>query len=139
MNNAGSACSIGSDSLLRDACWVLSRVASRMQKPFDSRPPCNMTPTRTDTTLRQGRRAFKHISLNNTRPRLHSLDATRTTIGPAPHVNNEQESSNTMFGNHTREQIINWVMSKDAVASCFIKDVLSMSESERGGGTRLPT
>jgi hypothetical protein len=28
-------------------------------------------------------------------------------------------------------------MSKDAVASCFIKDVLSMSESEHAGGTRL--
>jgi len=98
-----------------------------------------MTPTRTDTTLRQGRRAFNHISLTNTRPPLRSLDATRTTVGPAPHVNNEQESSNTMCGNHTREQIINWVMSQDAVASCFIKDVLSMSESERGGGTRLPT
>jgi hypothetical protein len=42
-----------------------------------------------------------------------------------------------MCGEHTREQIINWVMSKDAVASCFIKDVLSMSESGRGGGDAL--
>ena len=42
-----------------------------------------------------------------------------------------------MCGEHTREQLINWVMSKDAIASCFIKDVHSMSESERGGGDAL--
>ena len=99
-----------------------------------------MTPIRTDTTLRQKRRALKHINLNN----LDSPDATRSTFRPGarqtaarPRVNNEQESSNSMSGEYTREQIINWVMSKDAIASCFIKDVLSMSESGRGGGDAL--
>jgi hypothetical protein len=42
-----------------------------------------------------------------------------------------------MCGDHTKEQLTNWVMSKDAVASCFIKDVLSMSESEHAGGDAL--
>jgi hypothetical protein len=41
-------------------------------------------------------------------------------------------------GDHTREQLINWVMSKDGIATCFIKDVLSMSESKHGGGARFP-
>jgi hypothetical protein len=106
--------------------------------------PCIMTPTRTDTTLRQRRRALERISLNNPHSNLHS-DATRSLVGSgacstaAARVSNEQGSSR-MCGDpgHTREQLINWVMSKDAVASCFIKDVLSMSESEHGGGTRLP-
>jgi hypothetical protein len=103
-----------------------------------------MTPTRTDTTLRQRRRALERISLNNPHSNLHS-DATRSLVGSgacstaAARVSNEQGSSR-MCGDpgHTREQLINWVMSKDAVASCFIKDVLSMSESEHGGGTRSP-
>ena len=102
-----------------------------------------MTPTRTDTTLQQKRRALKHIALNESHSHLDSPDATRSTFRPgarqtpAPRVNNEQSSSNSMCGEHTREQLINWVMSKDAIASCFIKDVLSMSESERGGGDAL--
>jgi hypothetical protein len=103
-----------------------------------------MTPIRTDTTLQQRRRAYNRISLNNTPPNVHSFDATRSKAGrgarsttPA-RVNNEQESANNMCGDHTREQLTNWVMSKDAVASCFIKDVLSMSESEHAGGTHSP-
>ncbi|KAI0303920.1 hypothetical protein BC826DRAFT_200777 [Russula brevipes] len=97
-----------------------------------------MTPTRTDTTLRQRRRALERISLNNPHSHLHS-DVTRSLVGSgacstAARVSNEQGSSR-MHENpgHTREQLVNWVMSKDAVASCFIKDVLSMSESEHGG------
>ncbi|KAF8505928.1 hypothetical protein F5888DRAFT_1603980 [Russula emetica] len=38
-----------------------------------------------------------------------------------------------MCRDHNREQLLNWLMSKDAVASCFIKDMLSMSESEHAG------
>ena len=102
-----------------------------------------MTPTRTDTTLQQKRRALKHKIPNNSHSHVNSSDATRSTSQhrtcrtTAPRINNEQESPSNMCGEHTREQLINWVMSKDAVASCFIKDVLSMSESERGGGDAL--
>ena len=42
-------------------------------------------------------------------------------------LNNELESN--------AREIIHWVMSKDAVASCFVKDVFSMSQNENGGGT----
>ena len=106
-----------------------------------SRRVSNMTPTRTDradTTLHQRRRAFNNISLNNTRSDVHSSEkagrgACSTVVS---RVNNERKSNNTYKG-HNREQLINWLMSKDAVASCFIKDVLSMSESEHAGGTRL--
>jgi len=103
-----------------------------------------MTPTRTETTLRRGRRAFKRITLNNTHSYSHSPDATRSGAGPnarptvATRASSEQKSNNIMPREHTKEQLINWVMCKDAVASCFIKDVLSMSESEHGGATRLP-
>jgi hypothetical protein len=106
--------------------------------------PFNMTPTRTDTTLQQRRRAFNHISLNNSRSHVHSFDTTRSKAPraacstAAARVNNEQEGSNNMGGGHTREQLTSWVMSKDAVASCFIKDVLSMSESDHAGGTHSP-
>ena len=99
-----------------------------------------MTPTRTETSLQQRRRAFSHISLNNTRSNVHSFDATRSKAVQEPcttavtRVNNEQGSNNM----HTREQLTNWVMSKDSVASCFIKDVLSMSESGHAGGTHSP-
>ena len=110
-----------------------------------------MTPTRTGITLWQERRAFKRKFLHNTHShlKLNAFDAKRPTVGAktrptaAPHdPNNEQEpeSSNSMCGGeHTREQLINWVMSKDAVASCFIKDVLTMSELEHGGGVALVT
>ena len=120
---------------LRDAtCAFVSRCRA---------VPLNMTPTRTDTTLKQRRRAFNHISLNNTHSNVHSFDATRSKTTreacstAAARVNNEQGSSK-MCGDHSREQLINWVLSKDAVASCFIKDVLSMSESEHAGGTHSP-
>ena len=103
----------------------------------------NMTPTRTDrsdTTLQRRRRAFNSISLNNTRSDVHSSEkAGRGACSTVPsRVNHEQKSNNTCR-EHNREQLINWLMSKDAVASCFIKDVLSMSESEHAGGTRLLT
>lgn len=107
-----------------------------------------MAPTRTGTTLWQEGRAFKHKFSHDTDShlKLNAFDATRPTVGArtrptaAPHANNEQESesSNSMCGGeHTKEQLINWVMSKDAVVSCFINDVLSMSESEHGGGVAL--
>jgi hypothetical protein len=99
-----------------------------------------MTPTRTDRTVTTPRRrAFNSISLNNTHSDVHSSEkAGRGACSTvASRVNNEQRSNNTRSG-HNREQLINWLMSKDAVASCFIKDVLSMSESENAGGTRLP-
>ncbi|KAH9060993.1 hypothetical protein EDB87DRAFT_1560925 [Lactarius vividus] len=38
-----------------------------------------------------------------------------------------------MGDDHTREQLVNWLMSKNSVMTCFIKDVLSMSESESRG------
>lgn len=104
-----------------------------------------MTSTRIDTTLQQERQAFKRVSLNSSH--LNTVDATRSTVGTgtrpavATHVDNEQVSElpiNMCGGDHTREQLIGWVVSKNAIASCFIKDVLSMSESERGGGSRLP-
>jgi hypothetical protein len=115
-------------------CTILrdERVLVALTLPF------NMTPTRTDTTLQQRRRAFNSISLNNPRSHVHSFDTTRSKAGPSAcstttaRVNDEQGSSNT------REQLTSWVMSKDAVASCFIKDVLSMSESEHAGGTHSP-
>src|SRR5579863_4800459 len=106
-----------------------------------------MTPTRTDTTLQQERRAFEHISLNSTHSHLNGFDAMRSTVetGTRPtvatHVSHKQESEspvNMCGGDYTKEQIINWVMSKNAITSCFIKDVLSMSESERGGGSHMP-
>jgi hypothetical protein len=106
--------------------------------------PFNMTPTRTDTTLQQRRRAFNQISLNNTHHHVHSSDTTRPKVGfgtcstSPTRVNNEQGSTNNMCGDPTREQLTNWVMSKDSVASCFIKDVLSMPESEHAGGTHSP-
>lgn len=107
--------------------------------------PRIMTPTRTGSTLWQEGREFKHKFLHNTHShlKLNASDATRSTVGArtrrtvAPHANNEQEpesSNGVCRGEHTREQLINWVMSKGGVASCFIKDVLSMSESEHGGG-----
>lgn len=102
-----------------------------------------MSPTRTETTLQQRRQTFNRISLNNSRSNVHSLDTTRSKAGhgacstAATRVNNEPVSNN-MCGNHTREQLTNWVMSKDAVASCFIKDVLSMPESGHAGGTHSP-
>lgn len=101
----------------------------------------NMTPTRTDTTLQQRRRAFNNISLNNTHANMHSIDVIRSKAGRGPcstaasRVNNEQGSTNT--DRYRREQLINWLMSKDAVASCFIKDVHAMSENEHAGGTHL--
>ena len=119
--------------------------------PFSARQPrsrrvapSNMTPTRTarsDTTLQQRRRAFNSISLNNARSDMHSPEkAGRGACSTvASRVNNEQRSNNTCRDHHSREQLLNWLMSKDAVASCFIKDVLSMSESEHAGGTRLLT
>jgi hypothetical protein len=102
----------------------------------------NMTPTRTartDTALQQRRRAFNSISLNNTRSDVHSSEkAGRGACSTvASRVNNEQRSNNTGRDHRSREQLLSWLMSKDAVASCFIKDVLSMSESEHAGGTRL--
>ena len=105
--------------------------ASRVHR--DDHVRCNMTPTRTDTTPRKERRAFK--PMNNTRPHLRprtpgACSAVTTSI-------NDEHGSNGMCGGYTREQLIHWVMSKDAVASCFIKDVLSMSESENGGETHL--
>jgi hypothetical protein len=48
-----------------------------------------------------------------------------------------KHSSTGMDGDHTREQLVNWLMSKNSVASCFIKDVLSMSEIESRGGTHF--
>lgn len=111
--------------------------------PFSARQPSrrvafNMTPTRTGTTLQQRRRALNSISLNNTRSNVHSSEkagrAACSTV--APRVNNEQRFNNTCR-DRNREQLLNWLMSKDAVASCFIKDVHSMSESEHAGGTRL--
>lgn len=102
-----------------------------------SRPLSNMTPTRTartDTTLQQRRRAFNSISLNSAHSDMHSSEmAGRGACSTvASRVNNEQRSNNTCK-DHNREQLLNWLMSKDAVASCFIKDVLSMSESEHAG------
>jgi hypothetical protein len=95
----------------------------------------NMTPTRTVPTRR--RRAFNIISLNNIRSDASSENTVRGACSTvASRVNNEQRSNNTRR-DHNREQLLNWLMSKDAVASCFIKDVLSMSESEQAGGTRL--
>jgi hypothetical protein len=99
-----------------------------------------MTPTRTDTTPRQARQAFKHISLNNARSQLRSPRAACSHLAPRPcsaataGLNNNEHGSNNKYGDHTKE-LIHWIMSKDAVASCFIKDVFSMSESENGGGT----
>ena len=103
--------------------------------------PSNMTPTRTNrtvTTLHQRRQAFNSISLNNTHSDVRSSEkAGRGACSTvASRVNNEQRSNSTCRG-HNREQLLNWLMSKDAVASCFIKDVFSMSESEHAGGTRL--
>jgi hypothetical protein len=56
-------------------------------------------------------------------------------------VLDNEHSSTSMDGDHTREHLVNWLMSKNSVATCFIKDVLSMSEIEGKGGThfRLPT
>ncbi len=51
---------------------------------------------------------------------------------PMARVNNELS-----YGDHTREQLVNWLMGKNSVATCFIKDVLSMSESEGRGGTHF--
>jgi len=106
--------------------------------PRLSLAPSNMTPTRTDTTLQQSRRAFNIISLNDTRSSVHSSEKVGrgacSTV--ASRVSNEQGSNNTRIG-HNREQLLSWLMSKDAVASCFIKDVFSMSESEQAGRTRL--
>ena len=68
----------------------------------------------------------------------------RLVIAAMTRVNNEL-SSTGMDGDHTREQLVNWLMSKNSVATCFIKDVLSMSEIEGKGGThfrlstRIPT
>jgi hypothetical protein len=90
-----------------------------------------MTSTRTDTTPRQG---IQYISLNNTRSHLRSPHAARSHPAPGTcsvPLNNEQGSIDKC-ADHTRE-LIHWVMSKHAVASCFIKDVLSMSESESAG------
>ncbi|KAI9513232.1 hypothetical protein F5148DRAFT_1157141 [Russula earlei] len=95
-----------------------------------------MTPARTETTLRQGRKAFNHISLNNSHPntRTSFANATRSRACPTAtaRANDERQSNNT-HGEYTREQLISWLMSKDAIAFCFIKDVLSLSESEHGG------
>ncbi|KAF8272156.1 hypothetical protein EI94DRAFT_423408 [Lactarius quietus] len=44
-----------------------------------------------------------------------------------------EHCSTGMDGDHTREQLVNWLMSKNSVATCFIKDVLSMSEIEGRG------
>jgi hypothetical protein len=102
----------------------------------------NMTPTRTDTTLQQKRRAFNNISLSSTHTNMHSIDATRSKGGraacstAASRVNNEQGSNNTC--RYHREQLLNWLMSKDAIASCFIKDVHAMSENKHAGGMHLP-
>lgn len=106
--------------------------------------PFTMTPIRTDTTLQRRRRAFNGISLNNTPSHVHSFDTTRSKAGRGARsttpacVHNEQGSTNNTRGDHTKEQLTNWVMSKDAVASCFIKDVHSMSESEHAGGAHSP-
>ena len=60
------------------------------------------------------------------------------------HVDNEHGSTST-DGEHSREQLVNWLMGKNSVATCFIKDVLSMSEIEGRGrthfrlSTRIPT
>ena len=123
----------------RDVHFPLSRASAS-----HGVAPSNMTPTRTartDTTLQQRRRAFNSISLNNARSDMHSSEKARreacSTV--ALRVNNEQRSNNTCRDHHSREQLLNWLMSRDAVASCFIKDVLSMSESEHAGGTRLLT
>ena len=102
-----------------------------------------MTPTRTaraETTLQQRRRAFNSISLNNTCSDVHSSEMTGrgacSTV--ASRVNTEQtRRSNNTCKDHNRERLLSWLMSKDSVASCFIKDVLSMSESEHAGGTRF--
>lgn len=45
-------------------------------------------------------------------------------------VNNEH----SMDGDYTREHLVNWLMSKNSVATCFIKDVFTMSELEGRGG-----
>ncbi|KAI0254872.1 hypothetical protein BJV78DRAFT_1183480 [Lactifluus subvellereus] len=90
-----------------------------------------MTPTRTDTTPMQERRAFKSISLNNTRP--HLRPRVPGACSTATASLNDEHGSDSLCGDYTREQLIHWVMSKDAVASCFVKDVLSMPESENGG------
>ena len=101
-----------------------------------------MTPTRTaraETTPQQRRRAFNSISLN-TRSDVHSSEmAGRGACSTvASRVNTEQtRRSNNTCRDHNRERLLSWLMSKDSVASCFIKDVLSMSESEHAGGTRF--
>ena len=46
-------------------------------------------------------------------------------------VNNER----SMDGDYSREHLVNWLMSKNSVATCFIKDVLTMSEHEGRGGS----
>ena len=51
-------------------------------------------------------------------------------------VDNEHGTT-SMNGDHTREQLVNWLMSKNSVATCFINDVLSMSETDNGGGTHF--
>ncbi|KAH9002276.1 hypothetical protein EDB86DRAFT_285297 [Lactarius hatsudake] len=45
----------------------------------------------------------------------------------------DNKHSSTSMGDHTGEQLVNWLMSKNSVATCFIKDVLSMSERESRG------
>ena len=110
--------------------------------PCSARPSrvVHMTPSRTERTVATLRRqAFDSISLN-THSDVHSSERAGPKPGAcstvASRVNNEQWSNNTRK-DHNREQLINWLMSKDAVASCFIRDALSMSESEHAGGTRL--
>lgn len=97
-----------------------------------------MSPTRTDTTLQQRRRISNSIPLNNIRSDVHTSKNPGhggcSTV--ASRVSNEQRSYNMCRG-HNRQQLLTWLMSKEAIASCFIKDVHSMSESEHTGGMRL--
>lgn len=52
------------------------------------------------------------------------------------HVDNEHSSTST-DGEHYRERLVNWLMGKNSVATCFIKDVLSMPEIEGRGRTHF--
>jgi hypothetical protein len=74
-----------------------------------------------------------------------SHGCTRRARGRVVLLPRNYDNEHSMDGDHAKEKLVNWLMSKNSVATCFIKDVLSMSEIEGRGGThfrlstRIPT
>ncbi|KAI0268088.1 hypothetical protein BC834DRAFT_867837 [Gloeopeniophorella convolvens] len=91
-----------------------------------------------EDTRQVKREPLKAISLNTSLPPVCPSDAAKPNhkVIKRPTMTqtaNNEEGHDSAGSSYTTERAISWVMSKDSVAACFVRDVLSMPECEGKG------